>query len=571
MKATTVKVELDEEAGVAAPPIETPEDPDVEPPKPKTKPAAAAPEPASPVLKQIALEEERSLKDWLDTYGTQGAFRVGLYRTEPKFVSVRGRGQVKCDGFLNSYDYTITEEDIQRQWGGGTFVLKVTRPGKSGSHQFQKSMQRSVQIAGEPSSENLPGGANTAAATPEPAVAAPSENPSVAKELTSLVKELVHDRDRGERRDQPRGIDPAIQILLEQNAAQLAAMRAEMAARDRELSDLRKTAAVPVSDPIKDQILSSMIAGRDGQVEAIKVRTESELRQSKEGHLQDLKRLEDRHDRDVAAMRQSHELAIAQIKASYEREIAAMRSSQDVSLGAAKATFDVQAHTLGAEVKRLERDNDELRRDVRELRERKDKSMIEQASDLKKLKEALGAGDEEGATTMDQIMGALPALLEQGGKILASRGAAAPAPVQPVTPQPAMIARTRSGQHVLVKDGRAVPVQRKPKVINNDAGAQIVAPVVDPAQVASLVQYLESAYKAGQDPEIVAQSGRSALPEEVLKWIKENDTEQTSGVDLFMRRVANLASNSPLSTQSGRNWIRKVGKALVGDQLPDAE
>lgn len=563
MKAATVKVELDEDAAPAAP-LETAEQSD--PPtdadsKAKVKPPAA--EPPSAVMKQIALEEERSLKEWLDTIGTQGAFRVSVARTEPKYVNVRGRGQVKCDGFLRSYDHVISEEDIQRDWGGGNFQVKVMRPGKNGgSMQYQRGLHRSLQIAGDPSTDNLPGGANTTVPTDQPAVA--PENATVTKELASLVKEMVHDRDRGE---QQRGIDPAIKMLLDQQREQLAEVRNQMATREREMAELRREAsAAPPGDPLKDQILSSMIQGRDGQVEAIKVRTESELRMAKESAIQEVKRLEDRHDREIAAMRQSHEQTMATLKSSYDREIAAMRHSAEVALTATKATFDVQVHTLNAEVKRLERDVAELRTDNRELRERKEKGILEQLTEMKKIKEAFG-GDEEESSTMDKVMAAAPALIEQVGRAIASKQAgAAPAQAQaPAVQGPPQIYRSANGQRVILQGGKAIPIVRKPKVVKTDDGTAVVAPVVEPNQVAMLVSYLEGAYKGGQDPGIVAQSGRSHVPEEVLKWIRENDNEQVSGVDLFMRRVANLSSTSPLSTQSGRNWLRKVGKELVGD------
>ena len=220
----------------------------------------------------IQADEERSLKDWLDTIGTAGAFRASLTRTEPKYVNVRGRGQVKCDGFLRNYEHVISEEDIQRDWGGGSFSLKIMRPGKNnGSYQFQRGLHRTLQIAGEPSTDNLPGGAQMSDASPSPR----GDDTTVVKEMTSLVKEMISDRH--DRSDHPRGIDPAMKMLLDQGRDQLAQRDREMSDMRAEMAELRRESAKPpVGDPLKDQILSSMIQGRDGQVEAIKVRTESE-------------------------------------------------------------------------------------------------------------------------------------------------------------------------------------------------------------------------------------------------------------------------------------------------------
>lgn len=568
--AVTVAIDKSELEDTGAPPelVADLAEPPPDEPKTKAKPAPAPPpEPKSTIMRQIEADEEKSLKEWLDGIGTQGAFRASLHRTEPKYVTVRGRGQVKCDGFLANYEHAISEEDIQRQWGGGSFSLQIKRPGKNGNSMvYQRGLHRTLQIAGDPSTDNLPGGANTSSADLPPASQQPAENASVTKELTSLVKDMVRERDHGDRRE-PRGIDPAMQILLEQNTAQLAARERELSTLRSEMNEIRKTSAVTPSDPIKDQMLSSMISGRDGQVEAIRVRTESELRQAKEGHLQEVQRLEDRHDREVSAMRGSNDRALSDMKASYEREISAMRSAHEVALSSVKATFDVQVHTLNAEVKRFERDIEELRRDNRELRERKEKGIIEQLTEMEKIKEAFGGGDEASGT-WDKITAALPAVIEQAGKIMASKGAPATPQVQAVAApvQRPQIFKDRSGQRVVLQGGQMVPVVRKPRVVQKDDGTPIAAPVVEPNQVTMLVAYLESAFKGGQDPDIVAQSGRASVPDEVLKWIRENDSDQVSGVDLFMRRVANLSSSSPLSTQSGRNWLRKVGKALVGDE-----
>jgi hypothetical protein len=86
--------------------------------------------------------------------------------------------------------------------------------------------------------------------------------------------------------------------------------------------------------------------------------------------------------------------------------------------------------------------------------------------------------------------------------------------------------------------------------------------------MAVLVNYLERAFQSRQAPEVVAQSGRTAIPDNIIGWIRDNDSRGTSGVDLFMSKVAKLPGTSPLQTQAGRNWLRKVSKALTGDEIP---
>ncbi len=63
----------------------------------------------------------------------------------------------------------------------------------------------------------------------------------------------------------------------------------------------------------------------------------------------------------------------------------------------------------------------------------------------------------------------------------------------------------------------------------------------------------------------MAQTGRSSIPTDILAWIRERHTEQVSGVDLFMTKVAKLPGSSPLASQAGKNWLRAVGALLVGE------
>jgi hypothetical protein len=84
-------------------------------------------------------------------------------------------------------------------------------------------------------------------------------------------------------------------------------------------------------------------------------------------------------------------------------------------------------------------------------------------------------------------------------------------------------------------------------------------PALDPAKLEMAISYLERAYSGNQDPETVAVSARPIMPEEIMQSI------QALGIDVFFAKVAKLPSASPLASQAGKNWIRKVGKALVGE------
>ncbi len=532
----------------------------------------------SPTMAAIRNEEEQSLKDWLDELGPVGAFKVQLKREQPKHVRVNGR-DVTTAGFLETYDHSIDEEFIQREHGGGTYAVRVTRKGPSGSYKYET--HRTIVIAGDPNLERLP------ASTPSVTGAAPAP----AQEGLGFVKEtfgvLKGEIDRlHERRETaaPRGIDPAIQVMLEQ-------MRREAERRDRDMAELRAELTQarntkPPEDTFKDKMLSAMVDGESGRITTLRSTHESELRQVKESALEEHRRRDDRHERDVATLRQGHEREIATMKASYEREIAALRQTHEVTSAIATQSSNLQLKVLENDNKRLERELDTLRTELKDLRSRKDKTIIEQVKDIETIKNALDL-DSGDKTNFDKLLEVVssPAAAEFVGRIVGGKegaagaaGTAQPgvAQAQPQGPTRTLVQAPDGSKFFNITDGkggsRLVPVKKKPKVIpatvNPDgtvATPEIVLPEVDPAQVTLVVNYLERAFAARTEPEIVAQSGRTTVPEEILTWIRTHDTEATSGVDLFMAKVAKLPGTSPLLSQAGKNWLRKVGKALAGD------
>jgi len=533
----------------------------------------------SPTMTAIRNEEERSLKEWLDGLGQVGAFKVQLRREQPKHVRVNGR-DVKTEGFLETYDHSIDEEFIQKEHGGGTYAIKVTRRGANGSYKYEPGLHRTITIAGDPSLERLP--SSTPAAGAAPAPTQPAEGLGFVKETFGvLTKEIDRLHERSERKEPvvPKGIDPALQVVLDQ-------MRRDADRRDKEVGELRVELArardtKPAEDPIKDKILGSLIDGESGRIAALRLTHDSELRQIKDATVAEQSRRDDRHERDVAALRAGHEREIATMKASYEREIAALRQTHEVTSAISTQSSNLQLKVLENDNKRLERELDALRIEVKDLRARKDKTIVEQAKDLETIKDALGL-DSGDKTNFDKLLEVVssPAAAEFVGRIVGGKETAAAtttaATAQAAGPSRTLVQAADGQKYWHVTDGkggqRLVPAKKKPKVIpaivNPDgtvATPEIVLPEIDPTQIAVVVGYLERAFASRQEPEVVAQSGRTTVPEEILTWIRTHDTEQVSGVDLFMSKVAKLPGTSPLLSQAGKNWLRKVGKALVGD------
>jgi hypothetical protein len=523
-------------------------------------------------IRAIANAEDQSLKDWLDIIGTQGAFKVQLNRVKPSTIVVNGK-TIDTAGYLETYDTTFTDDDIKRDWGGGTYTLKVTRKAADGSYKYERGLHRTIVIAGDPKVERLPGNAQAPTATAAPA----GENPSIVKAAFEVMQ---HQLERANAAP-PRGIEPAVQLLLEQ-------MRRDAERRDTELAELRaelRAAAnqKPPEDTVQARMLDKLIDGDSARITALRAQHASELEQLRESHRNEIRMINDRFDRDREAQAQAHQRMLDTIKNSYEREIAAMKSLGDVTTTSTKGSFDLQVHTLNAENKRLERDNDELRRDVRELRDKKDKSLMEQLKEIEALKDALGSGDEDKATSAWEKVAATvmnPAAIEQIGKIFQR-------PIPPQVQQAQIVAaqqaQARAQRPQIVRDARTgqkfaqvatpqgtqlVPVKKVLPRVSRPDGKQVEIPEVEPSTLAMLVSFLERSYVNNTEPVVVAQSGRSQVPGNILTWIRDNDEGGVSGVDLFLDKVAKLPGTSPLRTQRGLNWLRKVSKALTGDEEP---
>jgi hypothetical protein len=535
--------------------------------------AAAAPKkPATPPvprltkpMQEIKLGEDQALKDYLDMLGPDGSIRVRINREAPKTVRVNGRDYPTA-GHLDTVNECIDEEWLREQYGGGTYKLTITSRRQTEGGSFKYAGHRQVVVAGDPKIEKLP--TNAVAATPSGPAPAP-ESAGMVKEVMGLLKdELGHAREA-----KPQGIDPAVQMVIDQLRDDAKRRDAQMDKLQQQLDQARHQK--PPEDPFREKMLDKLIDGDSARVTALRAQHESELRAAKDGHVQEVRLIEDRHDRTIKQMQQTHELMLAGMKASYEREIAALNASHQATATANTATKEVTVVTLNAEIKRLERDNDELRKDNRDLREKKDKPLIEQLKDMKTLKEAFSDGEEGdgSASTIREIAGMIPSAIEGIGGIMASRSAAQQQPQQVQARAAAQAQQQRprvvaapNGERLMQVGNKLVPVKPKPKVVTTDAGETIEIPKIEEPTLRLIISQLEAAFGRDEDPNIVAQSAKAMIPPDILAWILQHHTEQVSGVDLFMQKVAKLPGSSPLATQGGRNWLRRVGAILIGER-----
>lgn len=566
-RTSVVEVPEASEIEDAVPPTDSDEraEGDPAPAAPSKKPAPPAAPKLTKPMQEIRLAEDQALKEYLDMLGPDGSIRVRINREAPKTVRVNGRDYPTA-GHLDTVNEAIDEEWLREQYGGGTYKLTITSRRQTEGGSFKYAGHRQVIVAGDPKIEKLP---TNAAAVPSGTPPPSSESGGAAKEVLSLLKdELAHAREA-----KPQGIDPAIQMVIDQ-------LREDARRRDQQMEKLQQQLDLarnqkPPEDPFRERMLDKLIDGDSARVVAIRSQYESEVRVIKEGHQQEIRLIEDRHDRAMKQVQQTHDLLVASLKASYEREIAALNTSHQVAATATTTTKDVTVMTLNAEIKRYELEITTLRTENKELRERKDKSVIEQIKDMNVLKEALGGGEdgEGSASTIKEIASMIPSAIEGIGGIMASRSAAAQQPQQiqaravaQAQQQRPRVVRAQNGEPFVQQGNKLVPVKPKPKVVTTDAGETIEVPKIEEPTIRLIISQLEAAFGRDEDPDIVAQSAKAMIPPDILAWILQHHTEQVSGVDLFMQKVAKLPGSSPLATQGGRNWLRKVGAILIGDR-----
>jgi hypothetical protein len=88
-------------------------------------------------------ESRERLREWEEAIGGRPEFRVEISRIEPKVWEGR-----RIDGKLGTVDDLPDVEDLQADYGGGTFSLKVKRPDGKGRYVY--AVTRTVKIAGPP-------------------------------------------------------------------------------------------------------------------------------------------------------------------------------------------------------------------------------------------------------------------------------------------------------------------------------------------------------------------------------------------------------------------------------------
>lgn len=513
---------------------------------------------SSAEIRKLHIAEDATIREVVEALGDEGTFTIKIFRRDPEYTKDAMGKNVLTRGYLETVDRKIDEAWIQQKYGGGTYQLTFRKRG--GGY----VTHRTITIAGDPDLSALPKAvATTAAVTPPPA----DSSPLAIQAMGLMSKQLERAEERAERAASGGGNDVVLTMVREQ----LEAARKEKSELLRELAELRAAISRPppksADQEVTSRLLDKMIDQDSARLQQVRMTYDSEIRQLKESHLQDLARIQDRMDREMQQLRNQHERELALVRQSHETSLATLKSSHEVALASAKASFETQAALLQSDNRRLERDNNELRAEVKELRAKKEKSLPEQIKEIKALKDLVTDGDDaEPASAIEKVAEAVtnPETIAAIGSIF-KRGQGdqpqqAPAVQQPVArPRRAVVRDQATGQKFIVEGNQIRPAKKMPPPGTPPEVAAL--PEIDPNDLKMVVGYLENACTAGTDPALVVQSFGAHVPEPIRVAIRD-----LGGVDQFLIKVAKLPSSSPLlANQAGKNWVRKLGKALAGE------
>lgn len=508
-------------------------------------------------IRELRRGENQELVDYLQALKGTAAIQIAIHRDKPQMF--KGKN---LKGHIETIEEPIGEDELRDRYGGGQYTLKIKRRNDQGSWVFLTS--QTVSVSGDPRVDNI-AGAETSSGSQAQAM----ETGLAQQALTMMERQVGNMRDELKSRD--GGMDKGvIDALMKPFELQIRAMQDEAKRKDEQMRAIMDKP----SDPFQQKLLEKFVDGDQARVTALRSQYESEIRVIKENHQGDLKRLEDRHERLVSDLRRDSERQIDSQKNAYERELASIKALHSQLDVANTSSTAIIKSSMDRDLGRLEKELIELKTENKTLRETKNQSLLDKVKEVKDFKEALSDDDDSGnanKSTVERILDtALQSdqLLGLAGKWLGPKEAAPAAPAraqQHALPQtPPMYVKQKSTGKI----GKWNPAtQQYEEVQRRGAGGtgSEDLPQIPPEQLQMAITILERAYANKVPPRNFAATITTALPPEIFQAIRDQ------GVDGFVNKVAKLGASSPLRRQDGINWLREVGKVLIGDDSPEQD
>lgn len=299
-------------------------------------------------------ENVKSLGDMYNKYGVgmDPDFKVQVYRTYPKMF--RGK---KFDGFYDTWDIPVSLEEIQAEYGGGQYRIRVVGPHPTNPNMTTRHYDSmGVSIAGDPRWERVPRAMEGKEVTPTPGSPsyqmpppAVAENPKLAEAAMKMAqataeaerdeRRRVEDRAESRRLETAGGMAPVIEAERRRSDDVIAAERAR-GASERQIMDERlheeRTARESMRTrmdtmgsnqrSIGEEIASLAAAGLfksgdDGGT------TRAMLTQILEKHRGEMTAVQTSHMTFIESLRQGHASEIVAIREAHRSETTAVNEA----------------------------------------------------------------------------------------------------------------------------------------------------------------------------------------------------------------------------------------------------
>lgn len=483
----------------------------------------------SAAAETMATRDDKTILEYFGHLHGAPSLQVKIKRLQPR--TWRGK---QVGGVLDTLSELIDEHEIQERYGGGRYEIRVLKPGVKGNMVF--AGQRTIDIAGNP---RLDGALFEDTSIDGGIIKESSEESSLQKHAMGIAERMaLEERKRADKMEDrilgQSGFDTeAIKLFTEPLQRQIESantaqteLRKQLDERNREVLELISKKPEPSS---MDRLAEKMLLEEQSRMLSVRTAHEAELRTARESNHQDHKRAEDRADRLLEQNERAHQREIDSLKRAYE--------GQNDNL---KVSYEARIETLRSELNRYVKDYEATRTELASLRDKKEQPIEEQLSRLLQLKELFGSlqGDDEEGSWTDKLLNGVTPILDGIGQRIATGPGLPPGTQAPqvVAPQQPM-AQAQPGQ----------PGQ--PQAVKQVA--------VSAAELATAVAYIEAAISNNTDPADFAKSVIGIVPKPLLEVMK------TQGVESLIQAVVQSNAASPIVTQAGRFFLKKVAKALV--------
>jgi hypothetical protein len=506
--------------------------------------------------KQDPIEEEaeRALFDWLSTFGATGAMRVALKRISPNMYK-----GVQVKGTLDDFEEPISEERIRQEHGGGRYQIVVRQLKKNarGNPSWKYAGARTFEIAGPPKVAPL---LNADEEDDDDGNGQPglSDGPvGQAMNMALSMQREARQEAREARTQQPAGMDHRIlDTVIGPLRDEVSALRSQLADKERLLFDL---ANKPVDTTKEDRLLDIMAGkeqGHSNTLDGLRQAHEAEMRQLREFNREEIRRREDRFEREIDHVRQAATREIDSLKLAHQQALDSQRHGYEMRIDGLR---DIQ--------KRLEREVDATKKELHELRGKREQGPLDQIQNLANLKQGFDAlipadsGEKSGWEKAADVIGPV---VERVAGAIGERNAP---PGMEGAPQlvPIQLPDGRVA-HVPPHIAAQAEAQRQAAEAAEQEPGEPPLPEIAEEDMSRAVTFMEAAIRNDTDPAVFAATARNMLPDDLLQALKR------LGVDVFLNKMAKIETGSPLASVAGRMWVRQVAQFLIEGTIdvPDA-